>query len=358
MTTAVLFTPAELGAIPLKNRFVMAPLTRSRADTNGIPAPFAAKYYAQRASAGLVVAEMTQITLEGQGYARTPGIYAPAHIEGWRPITKAVHDAGGKIVLQLGHVGRVASKLNRAQPADIVSASAIKAPGQMYTDQKQMVDYDTPRALETGEIARLSSEYATAAANAITAGFDGVELHSANGYLPHQFLSTNVNQRTDRYGGSIANRIRMPLEALTAITSSIGADRVGIRVSPGHTFGGIEETDMPELYAAYFAELDKLKLAYLHVMRPFMNKIEIDPIAMARKSYQGNIIAAGGYTGETAASEISSGKAQAVAFGQLYIANPDLVARIKSGAPLAQPDQSTFYTPGEKGYADYPTLAA
>lgn len=358
MPVTSLFEPTNLGAIEIANRIVMSPLTRSRADASGIPAPFAATYYAQRATAGLIVAEMTQISYEGMGYARTPGIHEPAQIERWLPITDAVHKADGKIVLQLGHVGRIASALNRPVTADVVSASAVKAPGQMYTDSQQMVDHDTPRALETSEIARLDRDYADAAANAIAAGFDGVEFHSANGYLPQQFLSTNVNKRTDKYGGSLANRIRMPLEALTAIAAKVGADRVGIRVSPGHTFNGIEETDAADLYAAYYAELDKLGLAYLHVMRQFMNAVTTDPVTVARKLYRGKIIAAGGYDPESAAGVVAAGGADAIAFGKAFIANPDLVARIRSGAPLAKPDESTFYTPGEKGYTDYLALVA
>lgn len=358
MTTEALFQPTKLGAIAIANRIVMSPLTRSRADVKGLPAPFAATYYAQRAAAGLVVAEMTQISYEGMGYARTPGIHDVMQIERWLPITDAVHKAGGKFVLQLGHVGRIASALNRPVPADVVSASAVKAPGQMYTDSQQMVDHDTPRALETDEIPRIARDYADAAANAIAAGFDGVEFHSANGYLPQQFLSTNVNQRTDQYGGSIANRIRMPLEALAAIIARVGSDRVGIRVSPGHKFNGIEEADAAELYAAYYVELDRMGLAYLHVMRPFMNKVVVDPVVEARKAYRGKIVAAGGYNGESAAAIVKAGGADAVAFGKAYIANPDLVARLRTGRALAEPDETTFYTPGEKGYTDYPAMAA
>ncbi len=358
MTIETLFEPTNLGALALTNRIVMAPLTRSRADENGVPATFAATYYAQRATAGLVVAEMTQISNEGKGYARTPGIHTAAQIEGWRHVTEAVHKAGGKFVLQLGHVGRISSKLNRPTADDVVSASAIQAPGQMWTDAKQMVDHDTPRALETNEIARVVEDYATAAANAMAAGFDGVEFHSANGYLPHQFLSTNVNQRSDRYGGSIENRMRMPLEALAAIIARVGAERVGIRVSPGHTFNGIEETDGDKLYAAYYGALDKLGLAYLHVMRPFMNKVEVDPMIAARKVFSGPIIAASGYDGASAAALIEAGGADAVAFGKAYISNPDLVARLHSGTPLTKPDEATFYTPGEKGYTDYPMMVS
>lgn len=355
MITA-LFSPTSLGNLALKSRIVMAPLTRSRASPAGVPAAFAADYYSQRATAGLVIAEMTQISTEGMGYARTPGIHEPAHVEGWRAITSAVHAVGGTMVLQLGHVGRIASRLNRPAQADVVSASAIQAPGQMWTDQKQMVDHDTPRALETDEIARVAKEFASAAEHAIAAGFDGVEFHSANGYLPHQFLSSNVNQRTDRYGGSIDNRIRMPLEVLTAITSRVGPDKVGIRISPGHTFNGIEESDCDALYAAYIAELDRMGLAYLHVMRPFANKTASDPVPMARRHFKGPMIACGGYTGATAAELITARGADAVAFGRDYIANPDLSERLRRGLPLATADEKTFYTPGPVGYSDYPAV--
>jgi N-ethylmaleimide reductase len=357
MSTAPLFDPTKLGALALRNRVVMAPLTRSRATADGVPTTIAATYYTQRATAGLIIAEMTQISEEAKGYARTPGIHTAAQVVGWRRVTEAVHKAAGKIVLQLGHAGRIASKLNRDHDADVVSASAIKAPGQMWTDQKQMVEHDKPRALETSEVARVARDFGDAAARAIDAGFDGVEFHSANGYLPHQFLSSNVNQRTDRYGGSIENRIRMPLELLAAITNRVGANRTGIRISPGHTFNSIVEDDTDALYAAYISELNTMNLAYLHVMRPFMNPMTTDPVTMARKLFKGSLIAASGYTPATAAELVQAGGADAVAFGQAYIANPDLVARIKTGAVLADPDQSTFYTPGEKGYTDYPVMA-
>lgn len=357
MMTADLFKPTTLGAIELKNRIVMAPLTRSRASATGVPATFAAAYYGQRAGAGLIVAEATMVSAEGTGYPRTPGLFNAEQAAAWRHIVGAVHAKGGRIVLQLMHVGRISNALNRGTTAVTVAPSAITAPGQMWTDQAQMQPHDLPRALETDEIARVAGDFATAASTAIEAGFDGVELHSANGYLLHQFLSTNVNQRTDRYGGSIENRVRMPLEVLEAILARVPADRVGIRISPGHTFNAIEEADMADLYAHYLTRLDGYGLAYLHVMRPFANQTADDPVTMARRHYRGAMIAAGGYTGETAAALIAAGGADAVAFGQAYIANPDLAERIRSGAPLATPDQSTFYTPGEKGYTDYPTAA-
>ncbi|MDX2259225.1 MAG: alkene reductase [Hyphomicrobiaceae bacterium] len=355
--TTNLFTPTTLGALHLENRVVMAPLTRSRADAMAVPAPFAADYYAQRAGAGLIVTEATQVSFEGMGYPRTPGLHTPEQIARWREVVAAVHAKGGRIVVQLWHVGRIANKLNRGVAADVVAPSAIRAPGQMYTDAAGMAEHDTPRALETSEIARIAGEFAAAARTAIDIGFDGVEVHSANGYLLHQFLSSNVNQRSDRYGGSIENRARMPLEVLDAVIAAIGAERVGIRVSPGHQFNGIEETDLEALYAHYLPEIDKRGVAYVHVMRPTANTMPFDVAAFARRHTRSKLIVAGNYDGATGAAALRDLPAEAVAFGQAYIANPDLAERLRFGAPLATPDQSTFYTPGEKGYTDYPRAA-
>lgn len=353
-----LFSPLTAGSIALSNRIVMAPLTRSRASAAGVPQHLAAEYYAQRASAGLIITAATQFSYEGMGYPRTPGIHTPEQIAGWREIVEAVHAKGGKIAVQLWHVGRIASRLNRPVAADVVAPSAIQAPGQIYTDAKGMVDHDMPRALETHQVKDIAASFAKAAKTAMDLGFDGVEVHSANGYLLQQFLSSNVNQRTDRYGGSIANRTRMPLEVVEAVAAAIGADKVGVRVSPGHTFNGIEEADMEQLYEHYLPALGALGLAYLHVMRPTANQVSIDTVAMARRLFKGNIIAAGNYDVDHAAKLVASGGADAVAFGRAFIANPDLVKRIRLGAPLNEPDASTFYTPGEKGYTDYPPLAA
>lgn len=355
--TSALFTPTTLGAIALKNRIVMAPLTRSRANPMGVPASFAATYYAQRASAGLIIAEATMVSAEGTGYPRTPGAFTPEQMASWRRIVEGVHQAGGRIVLQIMHVGRIANALNRGIAAATVAPSAIAAPAEMWTDQQQMQPHDSPRALETHEIARVVADFVTAAENAMAAGFDGVEIHSANGYLLQQFLSTNVNQRTDRYGGSIANRVRMPLEVVEAVTAKVPREKVGIRISPAHTFNAIEERDAPELYAHYIGELNRYGLAYLHVMRPFANQAAMDAVTMARGIYKGSVIAAGGYTGTTGAALIAAGGADAIAYGKDFIANPDLVERLRDGKPLSPPDQSTFYTPGEKGYTDYPRAA-
>ncbi len=350
-----LFAPTKLGALDLANRVVMAPLTRSRADSNGVPAAFAAEYYAQRNGAGMIISEATQISFEGMGYPRTPGIHSAEQIAAWKPIVEAVHAGGTSFVCQLWHVGRIAVDANRGVSADIVAPSAIQAPGEMYTDQG-MVPHAVPRALDANEIPRLAREYADGARNALQAGFDGVELHSANGYLLHQFLSTNVNERTDAYGGSIENRCRMPLEMLDAIIAEVGAERVGLRVSPGHAFNGIEEADMAELYAYYLGEIAKRKIAYLHVMRPFANDIDDDVIALAKAHYPGKIVVCGGYDAESGAAEINAGRADAVAFGKLYIANPDLVERFRKDASLNEPDPDTFYAGGRQGYTDYPTL--
>lgn len=358
MSTAPLFTPETLGAIELKNRVVMAPLTRSRASATGVPAPFAATYYAQRATAGLLITEATQVSFDAMGYSRTPGVHTPEQRAAWRAVVDAVHAKGGKIVVQLWHVGRIASAINRGVAGETVSASAVRAPGTMWTDQKGMVEHDLPRALETGEIAKVADDFATAAKAAVDLGFDGVELHSANGYLLHQFLSSNVNLRTDRYGGSIENRVRMPLEVLEAVLAKVPADRVGVRVSPGHQFNGIEETDVPALYGHYLSRLSDYGLSYLHVMRPFANEAASDPVTLARAAYRGKIIACGGYTGATGAALVAAGGADAIAFGKDYISNPDLVARLRHGAALTPPIQATFYTPGEKGYTDYPAIAA
>ncbi|MEM9029183.1 MAG: alkene reductase [Pseudomonadota bacterium] len=354
MSNQTLFSPTRLGAIELKNRIVLAPLTRSRADADGVPADFAAIYYAQRAQAGLLITEATQISPEGKGYPRTPGLFSSSQLEGWRRIVDAVHAVGGKIVVQLWHVGRIASAANREQTVDTVAPSAIQAAGEMYTDAAGMQPHDMPRALETAEIPRLADEFAQAAVNAIDVGFDGIELHSANGYLLHQFLAENTNQRTDQYGGNIPNRARAPLEVLDAILAKVPSDRVGIRISPAHAFNDIEEGDTAALYDHYIGELNSRGLAYLHVMRPFANQSASDFVKFARARFRGNIIACGGYDAASAQALIAKDGADAVAFGQSFIANPDLPLRISVGAPLATPNRETFYSPGETGYTDYP----
>jgi N-ethylmaleimide reductase len=354
MTTASLFTPIRLGAIELKNRIVMPPLTRSRADTEGVPSRYAAQYYAERAAgAGLVIAEATQVSFGAQGYCRTPGAHTREQMAAWSRVVDAVHDAGGKIALQIWHCGRITVALNRVADTEAVGPSAIQAKGQMYTDQQGMQPHDTPRALTVAEVAAITTDFADTAERAIAVGFDGVEVHSANGYLLHQFLSTNANQRSDAYGGSIDNRMRMPLGVVKAVAERIGADKTGVRISPGHTFNDIAEDDMQGLYTRYIKALDFFGLAYLHVMRPFANAADFDPVTFARPVFSGPIIACGGYTGETGAALITARGADAVAYGRDFIANPDLPNRLRTGQPLSTPDQSTFYTPGPRGYVDY-----
>ncbi len=357
--TAALFSPVSLGAIELRNRIVMAPLTRSRADTAGVPSEHAARYYADRAAgAGLVIAEATQISFGAQGYCRTPGAHTTEQMAAWRKVVEAVHARGGKIVLQIWHCGRATAHLNRQPGTEAVGPSAVHQGGQMYTDQQGMQPHDMPRALTTSEIGQIVTDFADTAARAVEAGFDGVEIHSANGYLLHQFLSTNANLRTDQYGGSITNRMRFPLEIVEAVTARIGAERTGIRISPGHTFNELEEADTFDLYRRYIPALDGFKLAYLHVMRAFSNELPYDGASLARGLYSGRMIACGGYDGASGAALLAAGGADAVAFGRAFISNPDLVERIRTGAALTEPNQATFYTPGPAGYIDYPSLAA
>jgi N-ethylmaleimide reductase len=359
MSVSALFTPVSLGAIQLKNRIVMPPLTRSRADTEGVPSRYAAQYYSERAEgAGLVIAEATQVSFGAQGYCRTPGAHTGEQMAAWARVVEAVHGRGGKIALQIWHCGRVTNHLNRQPGTEAVGPSAVRAAGQMYTDSKGMQPEDTPRALDVTEIAQIVQDFADTAARAVDVGFDGVEVHSANGYLLHQFLSTNANVRSDAYGGSIANRMRFPLEVVTAVAARIGADRTGVRISPGHTFNDLAETDWPELYGDYIPALDKLSLAYLHVMRPMANTIETDLVAMARARTRGPIIACGGYEGASGSALIASGGADAVGFGKAFISNPDLPARLRNGRPLTPPNEATFYTPGPAGYVDYPPFEA
>lgn len=356
--TAALFTPTSLGRIALKNRVVMAPLTRSRADTDGVPSEHAAKYYSDRASgAGLVISEATQVAFGAQGYCRTPGAHTPEQMGAWKKIVDAVHARGGKIVLQIWHCGRVTQHLNRKPGTEAIAPSAVQAGGAMWTDQQGMQPHDAPRALTPAEIAVITQEFVDTAGRAVDAGFDGVEVHSANGYLLHQFLSTNANRRTDQYGGSIENRVRMPLDVVKAVAARIGADRTGVRVSPGHGFNDLTEADVFPLYRHYLGELDKLGLAYLHVMRA-THPQTYDAATLARALFTGPLIVAGNYNGETGAALVAAGGADAVAFGRSFISNPDLVERLRSGAALAEPNQATFYTPGPEGYVDYPALAA
>jgi N-ethylmaleimide reductase len=347
-----LFSTVTLGDLTLRNRVVMAPMTRSRADAQGVPSPLAIEYYGSRADAGLIITEGTGPCPMGMGYARTPGIYNDAQIAAWKNVTDAVHERGGRIFLQIMHVGRIAHSANRTIPDAPVAPSAIRAEGQMWTDSQGLQPYDMPRALELAEIPGVIAEYAAATRNALQAGFDGVELHSASGYLPNQFLSTDANQRTDAYGGSIENRIRFVVETLKAMIGAAGsAKKIGMKNSPGMKFNSINDADPIPTYVALATAIAPLGLAYLHVMRA-----GIGAEVALRKAFPGTLLVGGGFKKEEANKALAEGGADAIVFGSSYLANPDLVTRFERDAPLNSPDQSTFYTPGAKGYTDYPML--
>eukprot|EP01037_Dinobryon_pediforme_P001962 gene1962-1996_t len=366
MTETTLFSPLHLGALNLAHRVVMAPLTRMRSLQPGnIPGPLSAEYYAQRATkGGLLIAEATQVSQQGQGYPATPGIHTDEQVAGWKLITDAVHAKGGLIVLQLWHVGRTShSSFHNGQPP--VSASAIRPAGQTMTADWQMADTETPRALELSEIPGLIQTYADATARARAAGFDGVELHSANGYLLDQFLQDGSNHRTDQYGGSIENRTRLTLEVLDAIVGVWSADRVGIRLSPFGTFGDMSDSNTEALFGHLVGEISTRKIAYLHMIQPrsslaggsdSSNQEAPDAVALFRDKFHGPIIAAGGFTAQTAMDEVATNRAEAVAFGRLFISNPDLVERIRHHKDLAPYNRATFYGGGATGYTDYPAL--
>jgi len=363
MGDEILFTPVRAGALLLPNRIVMAPMTRNRAGKGNVPTALGAEYYRQRATAGLIVTEATQVSPRGVGYPNTPGIHSAEQLEGWRAITKAVHGAGGRIVLQLWHVGRSSHPLYQPNGDLPVSSSAIAIPGQLYTPEG-MKPYPVPRALETSEIPGVVAEYARGAANAKAAGFDGVEIHGANGHLIDQFLRDGVNKRTDAYGGSLENRLRFMKEVAAAVACEWQPSRVGIRLSPSGTFNGMSDSDPLATFSAALGELSKLKLAYVHIVEPgdadarhggpgWKSASARD----LRRYFQGTYIAAGEMTKEKAASLIHDGFADAAAFARLYISNPDLVERFRQGAAIAPSDTSTYYGGTEKGYTDYPAMA-
>ena len=353
MTT--LFDKLELGAITLKNRIVMAPMTRSRAnDDDGTQPPYVAEYYAQRASGGLLITEATNISPMAKGYVRTPGIYSDVQIESWRPVARAVHYRGGKIFMQIFHTGRIA--LPDFLPGNVqpLAPSPVKSSGQNYTDHAGAKDFVEPREMTGEEIQQTVGDFAQAAKNAIAAGFDGVEIHGANGYLIQQFLSTNVNQRHDEYGGSIENRSRFLLEVVDAVIEAIGRERTGLRLSPGSEVGNIKESDSEALYQYVVEELNSRGLAYLHIGTTDESR---DWHSTLRPIYKGSYFAGVGFTKESGEELLAEGGADAIIYGRPFIANPDLPERFRRGAPLNPQDQSTFYSPGEKGYIDYPSLA-
>ena len=357
-----LLSPVAVGAWRLRNRIVMAPMTRSRAGARGVPTALNAIYYAQRAGAGLLIAEAAQISPEAQGYLRTPGIHDREQVRGWRAVTDAVHEHGGTIVLQLWHVGRCTHPENRMPGARGVAPSAIAAPGRIFTPGG-MLPMPVPEALDRAGIAATVADYGQAAVNALEAGFDGVELHAANGYLIDQFLHSSSNLRTDEYGGSVSNRCRLLREVVARLADCAGADRVGVRLSPFGAFNGAVDEDPASLFAGAIEDLNGLGIAYLHVINVEVSGdrsaagASIDVVAFARRHWKGRLIAAGGYTADAAERELASERADLVAFGRPFIANPDLVERIRSARPWAEAQRATFYTEGEAGYTDYPTAS-
>jgi N-ethylmaleimide reductase len=354
-----LFTPIKLGPFHLPNRIAMAPLTRSRAADGNVPYALNAIYYAQRASAGLIVSEATQVVPEGQGYISTPGVHSDAQIAGWKLVTDAVHAAGGHIFLQLWHVGRISHTDFQPDHGAPVAPSAIQAKGKTYTTNG-FVDLSMPRALATDEIAGVVAGFRTGARNAMAAGFDGVEIHAANGYLIDQFLRDKTNQRTDRYGGSIENRLRFMTEIVAAVTAEVGAERTGIRISPDNTFNDIDDSDPQTLFMAVVESIADKGLAYLHVVEGDMaakpgTPHRADYVAL-RKAFGGLYMANFNYDKARAEEAIAAGRADMVAFGKLFIANPDLVTRFLIDAPMNPPDEKSFYGGDNHGYTDYPLM--
>ncbi|MGA8706486.1 MAG: alkene reductase [Steroidobacteraceae bacterium] len=357
----MLFEPLNARALQTRNRLVMSPMTRNRAVEANTPNALMAEYYGQRAAAGLIVTEGTSPSPNGLGYPRIPGMFNDAQARGWKGVTDAVHARGGKIFLQLMHTGRVTHVANLPAGAEVVGPTADTCPGEMYTDAQGMQPFSQPRAMTEKDIAHAVGEYAQAARLAIQAGFDGIELHGANGYLIEQFLNANVNHRTDGYGGSIAGRNRFALEVARAVAAAVGAERVGIRLSPDGVFNSTG--GFPELEAQYLelvTELSRLNLAYLHVLDHSVMGAPPVPGELKRKlrqAFSGVFILAGGFDTASAERALVEKRADLIAFGRPFLANPDLVERLRLNAKLNSPDQATFYVPGSKGYTDYPALA-
>jgi N-ethylmaleimide reductase len=355
-----LFQPVRLGSYRLANRIVMAPLTRSRAGADGVPSPLMAEYYEQRASAGLIVAEGTNISPQGRGYAFTPGIYSTRQVEAWRVVTQAIHAKGGRVFLQLWHVGRISHPSLQPDGALPVAPSAICPSGLAYTETG-FQPIATPRALETDEIPGIIEQYRHAAQNALAAGFDGVEIHAANGYLIEQFLRDSTNKRSDAYGGPRENRARFLLEVVEAVVGVCGAERVGIRLSPVSPVNDIGPDSDPEATYSYVVQrLNAFGLAYLHIIEGVTQGPRDVPgsfdFQILRRLFKGRYIANNGYDLELALKARRQNLADLIAFGRLYIANPDLVERLRIGAPLNVPDRATFFGGGAAGYTDYPFL--
>lgn len=351
-----LFTPVRIGRYELTNRLVMAPMTRSRAgDDDGVIIDAVAKYYAQRSSAGLIISEGVYPSASGKGYVSTPGIATEAQLEAWKTVTDAVHAKGSRIFMQIMHCGRISHSSMQPDGALPVAPSAIKPAGQTWAATGQQ-DFVTPHALTILEIKDVITDYRNATRRALDAGFDGVELHAASGYLPEQFLASGSNHRTDEYGGTIRNRIRFVLEVLTAMVEEAGGDRVGIKISPEMNFNDILDDNAQSLYWELVEELNQFGLAYLHLTR--QGTPEMDYHALLRPRFNGPYLMGAGLTKETAEAAIQSGKADATVFGELFLANPDLPERLRDGAALNAPDRSTYYGGDERGYTDYPELCA
>ncbi len=354
--TKTLHTPISLGKLKLKNRIVMAPMTRCRAIDN-TPGALMAEYYGMRADCGLIISEGVSPSPNGLGYARQPGLFSDAQIAGWQKVTDAVHRGGGRIFVQLMHTGRVSHQANMQPGTRIVAPSAIAAPGQMWTDSSGMQDLPVPQAMTEADIAAAIDEFASGAKHAVAAGFDGIELHAANGYLIDQFLNTASNTRTDRWGGSVENRIRFAVEIARAAAAAIGADRIGMRISPYGVFNGMApDAEMDGMYMSLIEKLNEIGIAYIHIVdHSSMGAPEVSHAlkAMIRSAFKGRYILSGGYDAARANLDLDADRGDLVAFGRPFIANPDLVQRLADGSALAEPDPATFYTPGEKGYTDY-----
>jgi N-ethylmaleimide reductase len=353
MTASSIFEPSQLGAITVSNRIVMAPMTRGRATFDRVPTALMRDYYCQRATAGLIISEGIIPHPTGRGYLCVPGLYNDAQVEAWRDITTAVHAHGGKIVAQLMHVGRIShsSFLDGGTP---LAPSAIAAKGEVFTAEG-MKPFTTPVEMTEEQIQATINNFRSAAENASAAGFDGVEIHGASGYLPNQFLAPNANQRSDGWGGPIERRARFLLAVIDETTAAIGSDRVGVRVSPGFGFNDVDDLDLVQTYTYLAGQLSKRSLAYVHVINL---TAAFDALNVIRPVYDGNIIANGAYDKARAQSDIDRGRAQFVSFGGLFIANPDLPDRLYRDLPLAAADQATFYTPGPSGYTDYPAYSS
>lgn len=352
-----LFQPYQLGATRLANRIVMAPLTRNRALAGNVPGPLAVTYYTQRASAGLIITEASPVCPEGHGYPRTPGIHTPEQIAGWRAVTDSVHAAGGHIFLQLWHVGRISHPSLQPNGAAPVAPSALLPAGKVWTGTG-LEDYVMPRALTRDELPGIVAAYRQAARNARAAGFDGVEVHGANGYLLDQFLRSSTNRRDDDYGGPIENRARLLLEVVAAVTGELGSDRVGVRLSPENRFNDISDADPQASFGYVVERLSPLGLAYLHVLEGDMTGQSAPGFdyGALRRAFAGPYMANCGYDRSRALAAVSDDKADLIAFGRAFISNPDLPARLAADAPLAEADTKTFYAGEEKGYTDYPAL--